>query len=168
MTKKINGCCSIAVRRLGNRNVENSVRLSEIRAYSVNQLADSYNKSVLNATKVVNATLSAHSGNLFSPSACRGKITLALIHMLPRSLGEIPGKSPQLRPYAADLVWAGIVKPYDSSRRIFLHVKKSRVMSAKVGSRIAPDQTMYPKKLGITTPCLSAIDFTMKFGALPM
>ena len=32
----------------------------------------------------------------------------------------------------------------------------------------SPDQSMYPKKLGILTPCSRAIYSTMKFGALPM
>ena len=40
------------------------------------------------------------------------------------------------------------------------------VTATKVGMRITPDQTMYPKKLGIRTPASSATARTMKFADL--
>ncbi len=36
-----------------------------------------------------------------------------------------------------------------------------------MATRIAIDQSVKPKKLGIRTWCCSAIAFTMKFGLLP-
>ena len=46
--------------------------------------------------------------------------------------------------------------------------KNSHVRKPNSGNRMLPDQSIYPKKLGILIPRSSQIDFTMKFGALPM
>ena len=41
-------------------------------------------------------------------------------------------------------------------------------MMTKSGSKIATDQSIYPKKLGIRMPLASAIPLTRKLGAFPM
>src|SRR5688572_3285097 len=46
----------------------------------------------------------------------------------------------------------------------FLHRKKSRVRSTNSGTRIAHDQAIYPKKLGIRMPDSSTTALTMKLG----
>ena len=48
------------------------------------------------------------------------------------------------------------------------YLKNIIVSSKNKGIRIVADHAMYPKKLGILIPFSSAIDRTMKLGALPM
>jgi hypothetical protein len=46
--------------------------------------------------------------------------------------------------------------------------KNSHVSKPNSGNRMPPDQSRYPKKLGILMPRSSQTDFTMKLGALPI
>lgn len=47
-------------------------------------------------------------------------------------------------------------------------MKNTTVSTMNSGIRMAHDQPMYPKNVGIFTFARSAMDFTMKLGALPM
>ena len=47
-------------------------------------------------------------------------------------------------------------------------LKNNTVLSKNNGISTTPDQSMYPKKLGIFIPFSSAIDLVMKLGALPI
>ena len=48
------------------------------------------------------------------------------------------------------------------------HQNTTNVMIAKIGKRMAVDQSMYPKNPGMRTRFCSAMAFTMKLGPLPM
>ena len=51
---------------------------------------------------------------------------------------------------------------------ICIYQKKMIISRIKVGIRMAQDQPIYPKKLGILILFSSAMDLTIKFGALPI
>jgi hypothetical protein len=67
-------------------------------------------------------------------------------------------------------VEAGHFEPQHGPHLIFsgFYKKNMNVIRMNVGINTSPEYIMYPKKLGILTPCSSAIDLTMKFGPLPM
>ena len=52
--------------------------------------------------------------------------------------------------------------------RFAYRMKNTTVSTMNSGIRMAHDQPMYPKNVGIFTFARSAMDFTMKLGALPM
>lgn len=58
--------------------------------------------------------------------------------------------------------------PFKCVLGVSYRMKNTTVSTMNSGIRMAHDQPIYPKNEGIFTLAFSAMDFTMKLGALPM